>query len=328
MISVIVPVYNTEKYLHRCVDSILAQTYTDFELLLINDGSTDSSGTICDEYAMRDSRVRVFHKENGGVSTARNLGLDNAQCEHITFVDSDDWLETKALEYLIEFNDTDLTIGTVQLEKSKTIQTLHKESVILKGKSLRKHLSSNFDNCIISGPWAKIFKKNIIEDNHLRFDKTLSFGEDNIFVKTYLQHIDNLKITNKLCYHYNDIDDTCIKYSTSFQPILIYYKQAISLYCKIEDKWHTRISKHGIVGVAFEIAYTCLRNNNQEINDILNFLRDKEARKELYKRDSLNIRIILFLSLLPNGICLTLYIKAMKYIKKLLYFIYDKKEVH
>ena len=91
-ISVIVPVYNTEKYLHRCIDSILDQTFTDFELLLIDDGSTDSSGTICDEYAAKDSRVRVFHKENGGVSSARNMGLDNAYGEWITFVDSDDYL--------------------------------------------------------------------------------------------------------------------------------------------------------------------------------------------------------------------------------------------
>ena len=89
MVSIIVPVYNTEKFLHRCIDSILAQTYTDFELLLIDDGSKDSSGAICDEYAVKDARVRVFHKENGGVSSARNLGLDNAKGEWITFVDSD-----------------------------------------------------------------------------------------------------------------------------------------------------------------------------------------------------------------------------------------------
>ena len=89
MVSIIVPVYNTEKFLHRCIDSILAQTYTDFELLLIDDGSKDSSGTICDEYAAQDARVRVFHKENGGVSSARNLGLDNARGEWVTFVDSD-----------------------------------------------------------------------------------------------------------------------------------------------------------------------------------------------------------------------------------------------
>ena len=92
-ISVIVPVYNTEKYLHRCIDSVLAQTFTDWELLLIDDGSKDTSGSICDKYAAKDKRIRVFHKENGGVSSARNLGRDYAQGEWVTFVDSDDYIE-------------------------------------------------------------------------------------------------------------------------------------------------------------------------------------------------------------------------------------------
>ena len=100
-ISVIVPVYNTEKFLQRCIDSVLAQTYQDFELLLIDDGSKDSSDTICDEYAAQDTRVKVFHKENGGVSSARNVGLDNARGEWITFVDSDDYIEENYLQTFI-----------------------------------------------------------------------------------------------------------------------------------------------------------------------------------------------------------------------------------
>ena len=101
-ISVIVPVYNAEKYLHRCIDSVLAQTYKDFELLLIDDGSKDSSGTICDEYAAQDARVKVFHKENGGVSSARNVGLDHARGEWIMHLDGDDWIEHDMLERLIQ----------------------------------------------------------------------------------------------------------------------------------------------------------------------------------------------------------------------------------
>ena len=93
MISIIVPIYNTERYLNRCIDSVLSQTFTDFELLLIDDGSTDKSGDICDSYAQKDSRIKVFHKENGGVSTARNYGLDNARGEWIAFVDADDWID-------------------------------------------------------------------------------------------------------------------------------------------------------------------------------------------------------------------------------------------
>ena len=100
LITIIVPVYNSEKTLHRCVDSILDQTYQNFEILLINDGSKDHSGDICDEYAKSDTRVRVFHKENKGVSAARNTGLDNAKGAWVSFVDSDDWISSEYLNVL------------------------------------------------------------------------------------------------------------------------------------------------------------------------------------------------------------------------------------
>ena len=93
LISVIVPVYKVEKYLHRCVDSILVQTYTNLEIILVDDGSPDRCGAICDEYAAKDSRIRVIHQENGGLSAARNAGLDVCSGEYIAFVDSDDWLD-------------------------------------------------------------------------------------------------------------------------------------------------------------------------------------------------------------------------------------------
>ena len=114
-ISVIVPVYNAEKYLHRCIDSILAQTFSDFELLLIDDGSKDNSGRICDEYAAKDSRIRVFHKKNGGVSSARNMGLDNAKGDWITFVDSDDWVKQDYLYSMISQPDADLIMSSFDI---------------------------------------------------------------------------------------------------------------------------------------------------------------------------------------------------------------------
>ena len=101
MISVIVPVYNVEPYLRKCLDSIVNQTYRDFEILIIDDGSTDGSGRICDEYAEKDSRIKVFHTENRGLSCARNLGLAEAKGEWIGFVDSDDWIEPDMYEVLI-----------------------------------------------------------------------------------------------------------------------------------------------------------------------------------------------------------------------------------
>ena len=113
LISVIIPVYKVERYLPRCIDSILSQTYKNIELLLIDDGSPDSSGDICDEYAEKDPRVRMFHKENGGVSSARNLGLDEAKGDYIGFVDSDDYIAPGMYEKLVELiedNNADIAV--------------------------------------------------------------------------------------------------------------------------------------------------------------------------------------------------------------------------
>ena len=123
MISVIVPIYQTERYLPRCIDSILAQSFRDFELLLIDDGSKDNSGAICDWYARQDSRVRVFHKENGGISDTRNFGLDHAKGDYIAFVDSDDYIGHDYLKILMEMaveNDADMTIISFQQTNSPT----------------------------------------------------------------------------------------------------------------------------------------------------------------------------------------------------------------
>ena len=100
-ITIIVPVYNTESFLHKCINSILSQSYTNFELLLINDGSSDKSGEICDKFALKDDRIKVFHKKNGGVSSSRNLGINNAQGKWIMFIDSDDEITHNCLELCI-----------------------------------------------------------------------------------------------------------------------------------------------------------------------------------------------------------------------------------
>ena len=128
-VSVIVPVYNTEKYLPRCIESILAQTFTDFELILVNDGSTDKSGKICDEYAKKDSRIVVIHKENGGVSSARNKGIEISQGELISFIDADDWITPLYLSDLI----TDITSSFTDIVLHGRINVLSSnEKIIIK----------------------------------------------------------------------------------------------------------------------------------------------------------------------------------------------------
>lgn len=202
MISVIVPVYKAEKYLYRCVDSILAQSHTDFELLLINDGSPDNSGAICDEYAAKDSRVRVFHKENGGVSSARNLGLDNAKGEWITFIDADDFVHRDFLGSLFGTHDVDLVVGSFLVVGSDEKKNGILEERLYDKVDLREAIStlSLLINFLV--PWGKLFKRDIILNNCIVFDVNIHSGEDSLFVYTYLTYISSLYSCDKPYYFY------------------------------------------------------------------------------------------------------------------------------
>lgn len=157
IISVIVPVYKAEKYLHKCVDSLLEQTFTDFEILLVDDGSPDKSGEICDEYAEKDSRIRVFHKENGGVSSARNLALDNAKGEFVMFLDSDDWLDNVCLDVCINtINDNVLDVlqfGFMYVYDTYQVSKVKRYSSILDGNAFVN--SNSFNICAGGGIYKK-----------------------------------------------------------------------------------------------------------------------------------------------------------------------------
>ncbi|MGM9741747.1 MAG: glycosyltransferase family 2 protein [Candidatus Cryptobacteroides sp.] len=198
-ISVIVPVYNAESTIRRCVDSILAQTFTDFECLLIDDGSKDRSGAICDEYAEKDSRVRVFHKENGGVSSARNLGLDNATGEWIAFVDSDDWVDSYYLSSFEIEEEIDLSCAHMMVEGWKeweSIPLLDQTWVI--GPDFLSYIirRSNY-------PFCKLFRRLIITDNRIRFNESIHYGEDTLFVYSFIYFVGVAKTVSSAGYHYN-----------------------------------------------------------------------------------------------------------------------------
>ena len=165
MISVIVPVYNTEKFLDECIQSILAQTYTDFELLLIDDGSTDSSGAICDKYAEQDSRIRVFHKENGGVTSARQLGVENANGEFVTFVDSDDELFPNSITLLTShiMDNIDIVISDIQQE------------VVISGEEfIRRTLLWK----VQASAWGRLYRKSLFDKTTFDVPRQLIVGED------------------------------------------------------------------------------------------------------------------------------------------------------
>lgn len=165
-LSIIVPVYKVEKYIHKCVDSILNQTFTDFELILIDDGSPDNCGRICDEYAEKDSRVRVIHKENGGLSDARNHGIDVSKGEILSFIDSDDWIAPVTYEKVIgylESNGLDIVhFDVCEVKNGKEYIAYHgAENQVLSGKeALYDILVDKIDNSACD----KVFKKTVFSD--------------------------------------------------------------------------------------------------------------------------------------------------------------------
>ena len=175
-ISIIVPVYKVEQYLCRCLDSIVAQTFTDWECILVDDGSPDDSGTICDEYAENDKRFRVFHQENAGVSAARNKGLDEAKGEWICFVDSDDWIEKEMLEKMYNLavkNKAEVVVCGCKMTDTISIEKKFNPKI--------GWLNIPVDFVwYMHGPWSKLFNRMAIEN--IRFPLNITLGEDLYFV--------------------------------------------------------------------------------------------------------------------------------------------------
>lgn len=182
-ISIIVPVYNAATTLRECVDSILSQEFKDFELILVDDGSKDNSPTICDEYAAKDSRVQVFHKENGGVSAARNFGLDHAKGEWITFIDADDYITPEFFDGVLNHDEDVLIKGYRKFDHSGDVAERKAEQMLMLS-DFPDFLSQYVTDSILRTPWTKFYKRSLI--GNLRFLTDMKIGEDAWFVFKYL----------------------------------------------------------------------------------------------------------------------------------------------
>lgn len=208
-ITIIVPVYNAERTLERCVRSIQAQTVVNWELLLIDDGSEDYSSKLCDEYAIQDSRIRVFHQVNGGASSARNVGLEYTKGEWVVFCDSDDWVDSNWLELFKNQidNGTELIVqGFIphgNLWQSRTGINFH-------GNVKTGILKLQEEN-ILGFMCTKMYKREIIEQCGLRFDTELVLREDELFMLQYAEYISTIQCMEKGAYHY-DMPDFSTKY--------------------------------------------------------------------------------------------------------------------
>ena len=201
-ISVIVPVYNVESQLSRCIESILNQSYKNLELILVDDGSSDKSGDICDKFAKNDDRIKVYHIPNGGVSSARNFGIDNSSGKWICFVDSDDSVcHTYIEDFGISDFDTDLYMqGYKKIKDGVIVET--RDFADCTALSFINIIAYSEDNCIINSPCFKLFKRSIIVNNNIRFDHRTSYGEDHLFALDYVKFAKTVNFSLKSGYNY------------------------------------------------------------------------------------------------------------------------------
>ena len=253
LISIIVPVYKAEKYLSECIDSVLNQTYENFELILVDDGSPDNSGKICDEYAEKDKRIKVIHKENGGVSSARNAGLDNAQGEYITFVDSDDIVDKQYIELmynkLVE-KSADLCFCHFDRFDENTCEE-YKETipehliVDFKSDNFVDFASKffNLKNNIFGSSCRVLYKKSIVET--IRFNSKIKISEDLVFILNAIFNSKSICSISNVFYHYRinptSASRTYKKFFLKSQMAL--QKELISLFNHFEEKISKKISE-------------------------------------------------------------------------------------
>ena len=206
-ISVIIPVYNAADFLPRSVCSVLMQEFDDFELILVDDGSTDGSAELCDEFAEQDERVRVIHKENGGVSSARNAGLDAARGEFVMFVDADDAIRDGSLENLYSAN-CDFVLAGFEKVMDHKVQDSYAPLKTASYNGTRE-ICVFFDKVlpakntyILNSACFKLFRRSLIVENGVRFIEGLSFAEDKIFVMSFLQYVERVRTLPSVVYSY------------------------------------------------------------------------------------------------------------------------------
>ena len=309
LISIIIPVYNNIVDLPQCLDSVLNQTFNQWEAICIDDGSSDGSENMLDDYAKRDSRFKVIHKKNGGAADARNTGLDNASAPYITMVDADDYIENTTLETIYSAmveSDCDIVLFNInRVQNNGRIKQAHCK--LLPGSQPAK--PSHFFSAFSPAPYAKLYKKNIIEQHHLRFPKGVVIGEDCLFVASYWLYTKNTNYVNKNLYYYKDTETSVIKKFREGKLASNIYEETISLPFKIylsvkhnsENvhsvyEWYKSLLKVHLVEQSWVIRDICKHRKNKTSLHILANKNYKIIASEISRLDVFKIKIQYYVS--------------------------------
>ncbi|MFS0620666.1 glycosyltransferase family 2 protein [Priestia megaterium] len=330
LVSLIIPVYNAESHIAKCLDSILKQSYKNIEVVLINDGSTDNSAKICEEYVKKDQRVKFFEQKNSGPSSARNFGIEVSQGKYIQFIDSDDQVDSNFTKKLVSgmSKSVDLSIcgyRTYDLDKGNILtqdKTPWMDGILSKEEFIN-NFGVFYKNSIINPPWNKLYVTQIIKTNKLKFDKNIKNGEDLLFNLEYLELCRKISFSKDALYSYFRIDTNSLtkNFKSDFFENRQFLFSKIEQFLKKHNKYYLenkeivqKLYTNNIIScfenIFHENSNLTKKNMKEEIYKIIN--NDLLRKKILYlKRDSFQAKIILLLMLIKsiNGIYLYFNVK-------------------
>lgn len=344
-VSVIIPIYKVEKYLQKCLDSIVNQTYQNLEIILVDDGSPDTCPQICDEYAEKDDRIKVIHKQNEGASIARNFGLDVATGEYVYFLDADDWIDADAIETLVnasggnldcvgfnfikEYDDLsqiqDSTLWQEAIYEGENYFSILRRSVGLVEDEL-KYLQQMNAFAVI---WSKLYKKEIIDKNNIRFVdiKKLGSFEDGLFNIEFFSYATSFRYIDKAMYHYRKNNALSVAGGYKFD---FYEKQKTQLagirdLVKIEDEKILKAYHNRIAFMAMEYCLNAIKGKGafkEKRQEIKQIFQDKEYVSAL---KSFSIKQIPFVWKVYYSVLKTRSTIGTYFMTKLLLFMAGRK---
>ncbi len=304
-ISIIIPVYNAEQYIDNCLKSLIEQTYKNIEIILVDDGSKDSSYDICLEYSKKYNFIKTFHKTNGGPSSARNFGINKASGDYICFVDSDDTVSEYYIEKLLENKEDIVLGGFIELinENKKNVKMCNSIQMFKDEEIYIKFLEAS-ESDIFNSPWCKLYKRNIIEKNKLRYDESLRMGEDLEFNINYLKYCKSMIIIPDCLYYYNKnvVGSLTKKFEitrwNTEKKIYYEYKKIYELN-NLYINYKSNIDCMLLQGAKKTIYILCASNTKYDesikyINDIVNDVEMRKVVNYIKPKNKMN-KILLFL---------------------------------
>ena len=313
-VSVIIPVYNVENYLHKCVTSIINQDYSNLEIILVNDGSTDNSLNICNELKNSDKRIVVIDKKNAGVSSARNVGIDKSTGDFITFIDADDWLEPDFVSYmlkLIDSNSAEFALSKNCFINDDVNQIDDNITILNKVESTSLLLSPRVE----VGCWNKIYNRKFLLKNNIRFNEKHFFGEGLIFITEVSQKSNKTVVGEKRVYHYrqDNLESATKKYKyknfINGEESLDYIKNNLII---SDDEIYKQLNLHYCLFYCNAIYSTAINKQQNNYSDKFKYWTEKAEKysKMVLKYDDVSVKRKIIIWLTIN--CTNLYILLKK----------------